>query len=74
MALSEWGVSAEVLNDNWTPELLWLMFRERSKEIRRLREAQRETGEPEARPVNVLSDVDLFKKIKGLNYIPAKRK
>jgi hypothetical protein len=72
VALSEWGLTAEVINE-WTPELLWLMFRERSKEIRRIREAQRsaERGEPVyEQPRNVLSDTDLFKKIKGLHYVP----
>lgn len=71
MALSEWGLQADVLNDHWTPELLWLMFRERSKEIRRLREAQPKTERQEPyEPKNVLSDTDLFKKIKGLSYVP----
>jgi hypothetical protein len=75
VALSEWGLTAEVINE-WTPELLWLMFRERSKEIRRLRESQRKTegaGEPALEPVNVLSDTELFKKIKGLHYVPRRK-
>ena len=74
MALSEWGLTADVLNEHWTPELLWLMFRERSKEIRRLREMRpkAEQDEQDYEPRNVLSDTDLFKKIKGLNYVPRK--
>ena len=72
VALSEWGLTAEVINE-WTPELLWLMFRERSKEIRRLREMQRQRADDEPeyeQPRNVLSDTDLFKKIKGIHYVP----
>jgi hypothetical protein len=72
VALSEWGLTADVLNEHWTPELLWLMFRERSKEIRRLREMRptTEREEQDDEPRNVLSDTDLFKKIKGLHYTP----
>lgn len=75
MALSEWGLTADVLNELWTPELLWLMFHERTKEIRRLRESRPkiENFEPNPEPRNVLSDTDLFTKIKGLNYIPKRK-
>ena len=72
MALSEWGLTADVLNEHWTPELLWLMFRERSKEIRRLRQMRpKPQGEEDFNePRNVLSDSELFQKIKGLRYVP----
>jgi len=51
------------------------MFRERQREIRRVKADDKrgaKRSEPEA--VNVVSDLELFGRIKGCNYIPPKTK
>jgi len=53
--LTEWKVLPSVLNDEWTPELLWLMFHERRLELER-------ANEPPEEKV-YMSDVELFEKM-----------
>jgi hypothetical protein len=67
VALSEWHLAPEYVTDQWSPEILWLMFRERSREIQRIREARRESERhfemDEYDERNVISDVELFKRM-----------
>jgi len=68
VALDEWGIIPEYINEHWSPEVLWLMFRERKDNIRRLEEMREKAlagGEEERREV---SDLELFKKMKLPGY------
>jgi len=60
VALAEWHLTPHYINEEWSPELLWLMFHERHLEIQRMRTKAEPRGEPdEVR--RVVSDVELFK-------------
>jgi len=63
VALYEWGLTPDVINERWSPELLWLMFYERRENIRMLEEMQRVKENPDEER-RYVSDVDLFKKMK----------
>jgi hypothetical protein len=74
VALNEWGLQACVINDEWTPELLWLMFRERSREIARTRRERADLPSDDTPPRRVLSDLQIFKRIPGVKYVPPQPK
>jgi hypothetical protein len=62
VALAEWSLTPEHVNDRWSPEILWLMFHERKLELERVREAQGQ--EPEQEPKRRISDAEMFKLLK----------
>jgi hypothetical protein len=62
VALAEWSLTPEYVNDRWSPEILWLMFHERKLELERVREAQGQ--EPEQEPRRRISDAEMFKLLK----------
>jgi hypothetical protein len=65
VALSEWGLTPDYVNQEWTPEILWLMFYERKDNIERIEEyRRRQLGHEPEEDRRVVSDTELFKKMK----------
>jgi hypothetical protein len=70
--LNEWKLTPKYVNEEWTPEILWLMLHERLKEIEKREEIHREIWEMETKPKrsperrHVVADTDLFK-LMGIN-------
>jgi len=59
-------LTPEYINESWSPEVLWVMFRERLENIRRMNaiasQARREDSE-DGGTRRVVSDLELFKKM-----------
>ena len=65
MALAEWSLTPDYINEAWTPEILWVMFQERKKDIERKESAMR--GDE---PRRVVSDTTLFEKMNYKKKVP----
>ena len=68
MALSEWNLTPQYVNEEWTPEILWLMFHERVLEIDKRNELMKAPTErtDDGGERRFVSDAELFK-IMGIN-------
>jgi len=73
VALEEWGITPDYINQQWTPEILFVMFRERKENIRRIEEQQEEDRQRmengDTGPRRKISDVELFRKMKLPNFV-----
>jgi hypothetical protein len=63
VVLTEWGLTPEYVNENWTEELLHLMLKSRAKRFNGVvAEAPKRTGRS---GVNHISSADLLAKMKA---------
>jgi hypothetical protein len=53
----EWRVTPEYINDNWTEELLLLMFEKRAVRL------QKKAGTYQQQNYNMVPDIELFKMV-----------
>ena len=60
IALTEWSLTPQYVNDEWSPELLWLMFHERLLDIER--RSPKEDGDlsEDRNPSRHVTDSELF--------------
>jgi hypothetical protein len=64
VALSEWQLTPHYLNEYWSPEILFLMFYERLKDIEKQKPKKRDPLHEEDGERRIVSDTELFKLMK----------
>jgi hypothetical protein len=62
VALTEWHITPEYINEQWTEELFELMFRKRNERLRKNRPQNKQQHEPEVPKITN----DLFFQTHGL--------